>query len=384
MPISRMVTLIISLASVACWPSLICAQTTAPTNKPMLIPSASPTPEHTPSEVTFIGVPDIEVEPPMRNLGVVNQGEKPKFEFTVRNVGQGVLNIQRVRGSCGCTKVRIAKKTLAPGESTKLTGEFDTKGRRGGQSKNVYILSNDPDEKQVALKVRVKILVEVYVIPPQLYFNQVDSMVGTERMITITGAVAPSLELREINVQGVDFVTTEVIERKVVPTKGTDARGKPNPPETQINLLIKINPTPMVGPFLGNLELVTNSTKQPKVTISVRGNLQGDLEIMPTRLYFGVMQPDSISTRTVILKSKKGEPVKVLDVDLADAPLTWSLGENSVPGQPQVLFELTAPIEGVRHMWRDIKIRTDHPDQPIVSMTVVALVRNKANAAKKP
>ncbi|WKN33704.1 DUF1573 domain-containing protein [Porifericola rhodea] len=78
------------------------------------------------------------------DFGTVKEGEIVKTDFTFTNTGKSPLNIRETRANCGCTVSKPEKETLAPGESSKISVSFNSKGRSGKQQKMVTIFSNDP------------------------------------------------------------------------------------------------------------------------------------------------------------------------------------------------------------------------------------------------
>jgi hypothetical protein len=46
------------------------------------------------------------------------------FNFVIKSVGSDTLNILKLASSCGCTKVDLNKKVIAPGDITNTTGTY--------------------------------------------------------------------------------------------------------------------------------------------------------------------------------------------------------------------------------------------------------------------
>ncbi len=77
-------------------------------------------------------------------FGDLREGQIVSHEFTIKNIGSDTLKILKVRSSCGCTVAKLKKDELAPGDSTTINVTFNSKNRKGAQTKYVYVLSNDP------------------------------------------------------------------------------------------------------------------------------------------------------------------------------------------------------------------------------------------------
>jgi len=78
------------------------------------------------------------------DFGTMKQGDKKEHIFNLKNEGKSELIIRNIRSSCGCTAVAPAKKVLAPGETAPVKVTFDSRGKRGRQSKSITVITNDP------------------------------------------------------------------------------------------------------------------------------------------------------------------------------------------------------------------------------------------------
>jgi len=78
------------------------------------------------------------------NFGEIKQGDVVKHQFEVKNDGKSELIIRKVKASCGCTAIKPEKTILAPGETTMIAAEFNSRGKSGRQTKSVTIVTNDP------------------------------------------------------------------------------------------------------------------------------------------------------------------------------------------------------------------------------------------------
>lgn len=91
-------------------------------------------------------------------FGQCQAGDVINHDFTITNIGKSPMVIHKVKTSCGCTTSNLDKDTLSPGESTKIKARFSTYGKRGGQAKEIYVITNDPDQPKVTLKIIGKVL----------------------------------------------------------------------------------------------------------------------------------------------------------------------------------------------------------------------------------
>lgn len=106
------------------------------------------------SEAQLANAPVIEFDNKTFNFGTVGQGQKVEHDFIVTNRGKENLIIRKVKASCGCTAVQPEKTVLAAGESTKIHVTFDPRGKAGTQQKTITIISNDPKQSNILLRIQ--------------------------------------------------------------------------------------------------------------------------------------------------------------------------------------------------------------------------------------
>ena len=94
------------------------------------------------------------------DFGDMKQGDKKDFTFNLTNAGKSDLQIRNVRSSCGCTAVAPSKKVVSPGETVPIKVTFDSRGKRGRQSKSITVITNDPKNPTSTLRISSNIVSE--------------------------------------------------------------------------------------------------------------------------------------------------------------------------------------------------------------------------------
>jgi hypothetical protein len=94
------------------------------------------------------------------DFGNLKQGEKVEYEYVFTNTGKSDLIIRKVKASCGCTAVNMAKSVIAPGETGKIKTTFNSAGKRGKQNKTITVVTNDPNNPREILWIRGDILAQ--------------------------------------------------------------------------------------------------------------------------------------------------------------------------------------------------------------------------------
>ncbi|NPA35938.1 MAG: DUF1573 domain-containing protein [Chlorobi bacterium] len=112
------------------------------------------------SEEQMKNAPKIEIPEKVFNFGEIKQGEKVEHKFKVTNAGKSPLIFRKIKASCGCTAIKPQKMELAPGESTYITAIFNSAHKKGRQNKSITIISNDPKNTTVLLRISGNVTLE--------------------------------------------------------------------------------------------------------------------------------------------------------------------------------------------------------------------------------
>jgi hypothetical protein len=104
--------------------------------------------------------PRIRVEPAGFDFGRVLPRRALRKEFRLRNLGDQVLVIGRVSGSCRCTAAEADAASLEPGASTPLRVELETPEAPGSIEESVVVRSNDPEIPLLEIVLRATVVAE--------------------------------------------------------------------------------------------------------------------------------------------------------------------------------------------------------------------------------
>ena len=91
-----------------------------------------------------------------QNFGTIVQGESVVKTYRFTNEGKVDMIISSANGSCGCTIPKWPKRPIKPGQSGKIEVVFNSQGKKGKQTKKVYITANTyPVNNVIVLKGEV-------------------------------------------------------------------------------------------------------------------------------------------------------------------------------------------------------------------------------------
>jgi len=206
------------------------------------------------------GAPVLRVEMPNFDFGEVLQGDKVPHVFKFTNEGDEILQIDRVRSSCGCTAVLVAEKTIPPGGVGEIKANFDSSRFRGDVSKTIYVYSNDPVDPTKQLHLKGKVLEKITVEPSQINFGTVAPKQ------TVTSQVVIRNQVEKPMVVGKPKSTAEELTVKM--TEATLTRGE------EVTIELELTPKPGQTRFSGYVLVPVDGVPRNELRIPVYATIK--------------------------------------------------------------------------------------------------------------
>ncbi|MEL6660577.1 MAG: DUF1573 domain-containing protein [Bacteroidota bacterium] len=76
------------------------------------------------------------------DFGTVTEGELVSHTYTFTNTGNETLVLSDAKGSCGCTVPKWPREPIAPGASSEIVVEFNSKNKKGKRNQKVTLTAN--------------------------------------------------------------------------------------------------------------------------------------------------------------------------------------------------------------------------------------------------
>ena len=192
------------------------------------------------------------------DFGPIPRGSTQSTSFQVTNKTKEPLRMTGVRIPCGCVSASIAKRDLAPGESTTVYVNLDTRRVSGRLEKYAFIQFDRRDE--VRLTVRADIREDLIVSPQSLTFGRVKKGSSPDASVTVL-FVGKSGKIREAKSDS-EFLQVKV---KQLPADGSGA---------SYQVTAHLRPDLPVGNWFSTVWLATDDPAMPRFPIGVNVEVQ--------------------------------------------------------------------------------------------------------------
>ena len=136
-------------------PTVTAQPNAANTNR--VLPQTTPPPPAAPAVDPKAGIFKFKKE--THGFGSVMEGPQAECDFEFKNVGKSPIIISEAHGSCGCTVPKWPSEPILPKHKGVIHVTYNTTGRVGNISKDVYITSNaqqSPMKLHITGNVRAK------------------------------------------------------------------------------------------------------------------------------------------------------------------------------------------------------------------------------------
>jgi len=280
--------------------------------------------------------------------------------FTFRNEGDADLVVDKVTTTCGCTAALVSEKVIPPGKTGEIKTTFTFGGRKGKQTKSIYVYSNDPSDSKVTLTITGNIVPPFDVEPASVMLRDSGDM--SSKTVKISQTMPEELSVIGIE-KKLNMVETALKEEPPVDGK------------KRYSLEISLKSDVPVGQHFETITVITNSSIKPRTEIPVRISILGDIQANPSRIYLGSVSPGQEIVRQFTVTNSKGKPfaIESVEVDNKDFKVTPDAPLKAAVSHAFTLSGISrAESGGVR---AKVVIRTDYPKQEVVEVSAYGYVR---------
>jgi len=306
--------------------------------------------------------PKIECDSLVHDFGTMTQYATAEHVFKFRNAGNETLKISKVHATCGCTAVMLSEKEIPPGKTAELNVVFKSQTYSGNVSKRVTVYSNDPVRKNLKFTIKAKVVANLVCNPRHLEFGRVIPGDPPKLAVKLFSPSGKKFQIDSVK-SSLDFVKAEIVPGE------TDPAG-----ERAVEVTIKGTPPP--GGFEGSLIINAEVGKKTPVSVSVSGYIRARTEVIPPKLFFGVVRPGEHPQRQVVVTANAWEGLKIEKVEAPDG-FTVTTEEVTEGKEWRVAVRLGGPFD-VRMIKDKMKLYLNDTQMKEVEVKIYALISKKS------
>jgi len=272
--------------------------------------------------------PAISVEEPVYDFGKVPEGGAIRHVFKVKNIGGTPLEIKSVSAACGCTAAAPKEKQIAPGRTSEIEVQFDTRNRPGRNEKTVTVVSNDPKTPSLTLLIRAEVEQLLSFDPPFTRLGTGKDEAPTAE-VWLTGKLAARARPRIVKIEPAGGAAKIAVIDKA--QGALKRRG----------LRITVDPT-RLGQGSARVVVATGLAQPAQIEHFVSWNVSGNIEA-PRQVHLDLAQPAS-RERIIQITSRRSD-FRLRGARVVEGPFEATLLPPTGAGQPSIKLttKLTTP-----------------------------------------
>ncbi len=319
--------------------------------------------------------PKVEIDKDLvYDFGSMSQESKGSHEWEIKNSGQGELELWlEGKTTCSCTVANLHnppdKATVKPGESFKVSLDWQTKHMPNPYSQGATIGTNDPKLPEFKIAVKGSIHPPVEIFPPDITtLNGISNEEVTTARIAVVSKDRPALKIKSLTTSNPALIVAK--QEPLTDEERSQLRSKGGHRVT-----VEVKPGMPLGAFKEELVIETDHPLRPLVKVTIAGKANGPISVLPERLQIkgmtsveGGMQDLTLlvrggrATKFDVVNEPKGVKVDISPSDTATLKGRYRLRATVPAGTP------AGEIRG------DIVLKTDHPKASEVKIPVIILI----------
>jgi hypothetical protein len=288
-------------------------------------------------------------------------GGSVAFEFELRNVGKGMLNIAKIRTDCGCAVAEQPATNLDPGSTAKITIKYIAANSRGPFQHSAFVQTNDPVFPLIRLSLSGSSSQTLELLPPvfDLRASAADARAKGRMLIRYRGD-------RPFRITGLE-TQDRVLRARVVPLSIDLAKESlpdvgavaktPDPNAYELSAEINLADLALTKAE-GKIDVLTTLAKFPRVSVPYKITVAPDAAATPSLAFLGDIAPGGSAGAEVSMSLTDHEAFRILSVQAPSGlqcdypgaaasvvPLRFSL----LPGLSTARMDSAAVVEYVRN-----------------------------------
>lgn len=296
----------------------------------------------------------------VKDFGTTPRGPVLVHYFRFTNTTNQPLTIGQPRVSCGCTSASVLTTRLAPGETTAVLAQMDTRRiptPNVTKSVLVYVPFYGAQSEEVALRVQTVCRDDLIMSPDTLAFGQVKKGQGATASTKVTFTSDPNWTVSQSVCTGGFIKVTHKLESRQGST-------------VTYEVTATIDKECPAGNWCADVYLRTSNAAVTQLRIPVTVNVVAPVAASPDVVRFGDLKLGSPAEQRVIVQGVA--PFKIVRVNGTDEQVAVRV--ESAEAKPVHVLTLSLSPKLLGGFARNVEIQTDSQEQPTVVVPVTAKV----------
>lgn len=261
-------------------------------------------------------------ETPEYDFGKALGGSEIKHTFTLKNIGQKPLKILSVTETCACTASVLSRDEIPAGGTGNISAVLTVPSGNTQVEESLLVLTNDPTQSTLTLMLKGQAFIPLTTFPERL-------ALGNQKPLQEPLAKRVSLHVQsEVQILGVR--TNSAHLQATLKTAGKI-------PHVEVQVL----PSIPVSQFSYNL-LIDYKYQGQQTThdVLVFGEVLGELQITPKRLFLGLIKEPSTVSKHITISSRNNHPFKISSVESSSKTVVATVKKTT----DETRYQLTTTI----------------------------------------
>jgi hypothetical protein len=324
-----------------------------------------------------VAAPKASIEPMEIDLGNVEEGQSFERFVEITNAGDGILVLEDVKTSCGCTAAALdGVAELRAGDTERITITFNTKNLEGEVAKNVTVSTNDPEQKHWTIVVKANVHRPVRWSPSRIQFRELNPKDEFSQVVTLEVDRTLGLEIRDAHIVG-GTLNGEPSKTFSLETSPVERSGD----RDFVEFTVTLNPDQPPQQVSEMLEVVTNlSAPRDTLRLSIRGELTGRLKLSRNFAILPMVTPGEEAVKEIEVTAREGK-FRVLKAEVPDSPVDVVVYPNAAGTQVVLELRYVGSEPGANGI-KTLRVETDDPHQSLLEIPVRYQTRATPNAGR--
>lgn len=262
------------------------------------------------------------IEAPEHDFGKILGGSKIKHTFTIKNIGQKPLRILTVQETCDCAASVLSQDKILPGKTGDISAVLTVPSENRRVQESLRVFTDDPVQNPLNLTLKGEAFIPLNSFPNRIGFGNLKASNQNRLTKQISLHVQEGVQIQGVRTDAKHLTAT--------------IKTKDGIPYIQVQFL-----PILVGHFNNNILIdYTYQEKQATHNIFAFGQVLGDFNVTPNRLFFGLIKSSSAVSKTITISSQDRQPFQITSVESNTKAIVATLKK----GEGEIQYQITTAL----------------------------------------